>query len=79
MAYDDSNCVCGDRKAPGQFLCDTCVEFMGDRKELANVNNEKLSVEFRRHSAIICVSVCRGRKKQQERKVEHGHTEHRNP
>lgn len=61
MAYDDSKCPCGGRKAPGTMLCDDCVAAFKDRKELAEYQDGKLALEYRRHAAMILLALARGR------------------
>lgn len=61
MGYDDSHCPCGGRKEPGTMLCADCVAAFKDRKELSDYQDGKLSLEYRRHAAIILLALARGR------------------
>lgn len=64
MAYDDTNCPCGDRKQTGTMLCDACLDFLKDRRELAELNSDA-SVEWRRQAALILLTLARKRKRAQ--------------
>lgn len=64
MSYDDTHCPCGDKKLPDTMLCDACVTFLKDRREMTTLNSAE-PVEYRRQAAIILLSLARGRKRAQ--------------
>ena len=70
MAYDDSQCPCTGKKLPGTMLCDECVSAFADRRELRDYQNGELSMERRRHAALILLSLARGRKRRRAQTVE---------
>lgn len=62
MSYEDTNCVCGDRKPTDTMLCDTCMEYLKDRREMATLRSAD-PVELRRNAATILLTLARGRKR----------------
>lgn len=66
MAYEDTKCPCGDKKPTDTMLCDTCVDYFKDRREMAEYQDGKLSLEYRRNAAVILVTLARGRKRKRE-------------
>lgn len=63
MSYDDTKCPCGGKKPPSTMLCDECIEAFKDRKELQQYQDNSYTVEFRRHAAIILLTLARKRKR----------------
>jgi hypothetical protein len=64
MSFENSKCPCGETKPCDTMLCDSCLVAFADRREMQELNNDKLPVESRRHSAIILVTLSRQRKRQ---------------
>ena len=62
MSFDDSKCICGDRKEPGVMLCSACLDALKDRREMAIFKSDD-PVETRRHAAIVLLTLARGRKR----------------
>jgi hypothetical protein len=60
MSFEDTNCPCGGKKDPATMLCDACMDYLKDRKEMAIFMADG-PVEYRRHAAIILLSLARGR------------------
>ena len=62
MAFDDTNCPCGDSKERETMLCQQCAGYFGHTVEMAAVNNLQWPVEARRASAIRLLAMSRRRK-----------------
>ncbi len=62
MAYEDTNCPCGDKKLTDTMLCPACQAHFAERRELAEYQDGNLPVEYRRNAAVILVSLARRRK-----------------
>lgn len=43
------------------MLCDDCIATFADRQELKDYQNGTLTIEYRRHAAIILLALCRRR------------------
>lgn len=61
MSYEDTNCPCGERKTTDTMLCDACVEYLKDCREMEILKSDA-SVETRRHAATILLAIARKRK-----------------
>lgn len=61
MSYEDTKCPCGGKKPNDTMLCDACVEHLKDRREMSDYQDGDLPIEFRRHAAIILLSLARRR------------------
>lgn len=64
MSYENTNCPCGGKKPTDTMLCDDCLAAFADRPEMATLNQRTASFEYRRHAAIILISLARQRKRQ---------------
>jgi hypothetical protein len=62
MSYEDTNCPCGDTKAPSTMLCDSCMSAFAGRKEMEIFTGSSESSEYRRHAALVLISLSRKRK-----------------
>lgn len=45
------------------MLCDTCRQYLADRRELTEYNDGSLTFDYRRNAAIILVTLARRRKR----------------
>jgi hypothetical protein len=63
MSFENSNCPCGGKKPNDTMLCDDCVSAFSNRRELAEYQDGKLPLEWRRNAAIILVTLARSRRR----------------
>ena len=59
MSYHDTRCPCGGKKPTDTMLCDNCNQRLSERREMAIFRNEKEDQSYRRHAAIILLSLAR--------------------
>lgn len=62
MSYENTNCPCGGTKERDTMLCDSCLEYLADRKEMVSFRDVLLPLEYRRNAAIILLSLSRKRR-----------------
>jgi len=62
MAYEDTNCPCGDKKERETMLCELCMDHLKDRHEMQTWQDREERWDFRRHAAIILLTLARRRK-----------------
>ena len=61
MSYENTTCPCRGTKPPDTFLCDECVTAFAGRRETQTMNDTTQPVEYRRHAAIVLLSLARSR------------------
>lgn len=66
MAYEDTNCPCGGKKARETMLCPACQQEFAQRREMAGFQNETAGFEYRRHCAIALLGMARRRSRTNE-------------
>lgn len=63
MSYENTACPCGDKKPSDTMLCDECYKAFRDRREMSDYQDPTAPVEYRRHAAVVLVSLARERKR----------------
>lgn len=63
MTYEDTSCPCGGKKPNSTMLCDDCVSHFQGRSEFKDFRNETLPTSWRRHAAIVLLSLAKSRKR----------------
>lgn len=63
MSYEDTNCVCGERKELETLLCAACAEHLKDHPAMKYLRDTTNPTGGRRHSAIVLLACARARKR----------------
>jgi hypothetical protein len=61
MSYENTSCPCGDKKPTDTMLCDACLTSFAGRRELTDMRDSTMPVEWRRNAAIILLQLARSR------------------
>ena len=61
MSFENTACPCGGTKERETMICPACSDYLKDHPAMKSMNNEKASVESRRHAAIVIVTCARAR------------------
>jgi hypothetical protein len=69
MSYENTSCPCGGKKPTDTMLCDDCEAYLANHPAMKYFKDPRESVESRRQSAIILVTVARGRKRHLEKQL----------
>lgn len=62
MAYDDTNCPCGEQKERQTLICKHCESAFRNTIEYKGYANERINTRMRRGCAIRLLSMSRQRK-----------------
>lgn len=65
MSYEDTHCPCGGKKPTDTMLCDLCVDYLKDRREMKEMSDITLRVDYRRSAAVILIALARRRTREQ--------------
>lgn len=63
MSYENTSCPCKGTKPTDTMLCDECEAEFATHSAMAVFKDDKADVSFRRHCAVILVSLARNRKR----------------
>lgn len=63
MIYENTQCPCGGTKPAETMLCDECVALFQSRPEWREFQDPTLPLEYRRHAAIVLLSLAGDRKR----------------
>lgn len=67
MSFENTQCPCGGKKPTDTMLCDLCVDFVKERKEWKIFNDYNHGLEYRRHAAVILLTLARTRIRETEK------------